>query len=517
MRCQRSSHSRTRKNVRADAVPDVVRTGPALALLLFCAAFLLATACSTRTYDLAISNGRVMDPESGFDQVAHVGIIGDRIEAVSDRPLQALRTIDASGLIVAPGLIELHTHGEDELNYRYRAMDGVTMMLDTERGTVDVDRWYAEREGKTLVHYGTSVGHSPARVQVMKGEYQGFHFSGPARTEKASPEQVEQIVSLVRTGLARGALGVGVMLFYTPAAAEDEVARLFETAGAVAGAAVYVHLRHAGLGGAGKPGGVEALAEVLTIAERTSAPLHVCHISTSGLAATPRLLEMVGAAKAKGLDVTTELYPYTAAMSGINSTWFDPGWQETLGISYDRLQWPATGEFLTETTFRDYQRRYPADEVIIHAIPDDAFKAALTSPHTIIVSDGLVFPNLVAHPRSSGTSARVLGRLVREDGLLTMMDALRKMTLLPAQRLEALVPEMKNKGRVRVGADADLTIFDPGTVIDTTAFGQKAEYSEGMRYVLVAGVPIVSDGQLQSGVTPGRPIRARIAVEGGAN
>jgi dihydroorotase len=219
---------------------------------------------------------------------------------------------------------------------------------------------------------------------------------------------------------------------------------------------------------------------------------------------------MIDDARAKGRDVTTEFYPYTAAMSGINSTWFDPGWQEVLGISYGKLQWPATGEFLTEATFRKYQRERPSDEVVIHAIPRDAFQAAVKHPDTIIISDGLVFPNLVAHPRSSGTSAHVLGRLVRDEKLLTLMDALRKMTLLPARRLEALVPEMRNKGRIRAGADADLAIFDPATVIDTAAFGDPAKYSEGFRHVLVAGVPVVSDGKLQTGVSPGRAIRAPV-------
>lgn len=474
----------------------------------------MASACSTRTFDLVVANGRVMDPESGFDRVAHVGIVGDRIEAISDRPLGGKRTIDASGLIVAPGLIEIHTHGEDSLNYRYRAMDGVTTMLDTERGTVDVDRWYAERQGKTLVNYGISAGHSPARVQIVGGEYHGFHFIGPARTDKASPEQVEQIAALVRKGLARGALGVGLMLFYTPGATEDEVRKMFEVAAEIPGAACYVHLRYAGLGTKTQPGGIAALDEVLKLSKQTKAPLHVCHVSTSGLAATPKLLDLIAAAKKEGRDVTTEFYPYTAAMSGINSTWFDPGWQDALGISYDKLQWPATGEFLTEQTFRRYQREHPGDEVIIHAIPQAAFEAAVKSPDTMVVSDGLVFPNLVAHPRSSGTSARVLGRLVRDGRLLTMMEALRKMTLMPAQRLEALVPEMKNKGRVRVGADADLTIFDPATVIDKAGFGDPAKYSEGFRYVLVAGVPIVYHGELQQGVAPGRPVRGPIRQTG---
>jgi dihydroorotase len=279
----------------------------------------------------------------------------------------------------------------------------------------------------------------------------------------------------------------------------------------VPGAAIYVHLRYAGLGTKDRPGGVAGLEEVLTLSAETKAPLHVCHVSTSGLAATPQLLDMIGGAKARGLDVTTEFYPYTAAMSGIKSTWFDPGWQDVLGIGYDKLQWPATGEFLTPETFRRYQREHPSDEVVIHAIPQDAFVAAVKSPHTMVISDGLVFPNLVAHPRSSGTSARVLGRLVRDQGLLTMMEALRKMTLMPAMRLEARVPEMRNKGRIRVGADADLTIFDPATVIDTADFGDPAAYSKGFRHVLVAGVPVVLDGELQTGVAPGRPVRAPIA------
>ena len=113
-----------------------------LPAIVACASLLLFVSCSTRTYDLVIANGRVVDPESGFDRIAHVGIVGDRIEVISDQPLEGTRTIDASGLIVAPGLIEIHSHGDDSLNYGFRAMDGVTTMLDTEKGAVDIDRWY---------------------------------------------------------------------------------------------------------------------------------------------------------------------------------------------------------------------------------------------------------------------------------------------------------------------------------------------------------------------------------------
>jgi N-acyl-D-aspartate/D-glutamate deacylase len=354
-------------------------------------------------------------------------------------------------------------------------------------------------------------------VQVMKDEYHGFHFSGPARTKKASPEEIDQMVAIIRKGLARGAVGVGVTLFYTPAAAEDEVTRVFQAAAEAPGAAVYVHLRYTGLGTKDTPSSAVGLQEVLDIAATTGTPLQVCHVSTSGLADTPKLLAMIADARSKGRDVTSEFYPYTAAMSGIRSTWFDPGWQQLLGISYDRLQWPATGEVLTEKTFLKYQHDYPDREVIIHAIPEAALEAAAKSPYTMVVSDGLVFPDLTGHPRGVGTSARVLARLVREKGWLTLMEALRKMTLMPAQRLEARVPAMKKKGRVQVGADADLTIFDPQRVIDKSTFEHPSEHSEGFEYVLVAGVPIVAKGALQKGVAPGRAIRAAISGEPHAN
>lgn len=479
--------------------------------VLVCASVILLSGCAGQSYDLVIANGHVMDPETGFDRVAHVGIIDDRIEAISDEPLQGADTIDAAGMIVAPGFIELHTHGHDSLNYRYRAMDGITMMLDTEKGTADVDAWYDEREGRTLVHHGVTAGHGPARVQVMKDEYHGFHFFGPARTKTATGEELEEIVSLIRGGLARGAIGVGMTLQYTPAATEEEVTGVFEAAAEVPDAVSFVHMRYIGLGTAEQPSSIDGLEEILAVSKKTGVPLHVCHITSSGLAATPELLERIDEARAGGQDVTTELYPYQAAMSGINSTWFEPGWQELLGIGYDRLQWPATGEFLTEETFERFRREHEHSEVIMHMIPDDAFEAALKSPHTMVISDGLIFPELIGHPRSTGTSARTVGRLARDEGLLTMMEAIRKMTLLPAQRLEARVPDMQRKGRVQVGADADLTIFDPEAIIDASTYTDPIRYSEGIDYVLVAGVPIVFEGALQQGVAPGRAVRAPVA------
>ena len=182
--------------------------------------------------------------------------------------------------------------------------------------------------------------------------------------------------------------------------------------------------------------------------------MHVAHITSNGLRATPRLLQMIAEARARQLDITTELYPYTAAMSAIESALFDPGWQSTLGIGYHELQWTETGERLTAESFARY--RQTGGGVILHMIPPSALDAAIVSPFVMIASDGGL-RNGKGHPRSSGTFARVLGHYVRETGTMSLMEAIRKMSLMPAQRLQQRVPAMRNKGRIREGADADLT------------------------------------------------------------
>jgi len=202
--------------------------------------------------------------------------------------------------------------------------------------------------------------------------------------------------------------------------------------------------------------------------------------------------------------VTTECYPYTATQTNIESAIYDEGWKEALGIDYKDLQWVATGERLTAESFARYRKT--GGGVIGHAIPEDIARLSVASPITMIASDGGL-QNGKGHPRGSGSYARVLGRYVREQKALTLMEALRKMTVMPARRLEQIAPMMKNKGRIRVGADADLTIFNPMLVIDKSTFEEPAQYSEGIKHVVVGGVFVVKDGKLQRDVNPGRAIR----------
>jgi len=465
--------------------------------------FVLAVEPASRPerYELVIDGGRVIDPASGLDAVRNVGIRGGSIRAVSEDRLDAPTRFDATGMIVAPGFIDLHSHGQNEENYRFKAMDGVTTALELEVGTPDVDDWYSQREGKSLINFGVSAGHIGARMRVLGGPGTWLPEAGAAQNE-ATDSQVNQIKQFVEAGLERGAVAVGLGIQYTPGVSRWEILEIFRVA-AKFEAACHVHIRHAG---EKEPNSaLTALKEVVAAAAITGAPLHVVHVSSMGLRGTARLLQAITEAQSRGLDITTECYPYTASMSPIKSAIFAEGWQEMLGVSYGDLQWVATGERLTAETFARY--RETGGYVIIHSMPEQMVRETVANPLTMIASDGLL-DNGKGHPRSSGTYARVLGRYVREQQALSLMEALRKMTIMPAERLEHRVPSMKNKGRLQIGADADLVVFDPQAVIDQSTFKQPAKYSAGFRLVLVGGTAVVNDGKLQNGVTPGRAIRA---------
>ena len=457
------------------------------------------------TYELVIANGRVMDPESGLDAVRNVGIRDGKIAAISSRALEGRQTIEARGLVAAPGFIDLHQHGQDPRNYQFKARDGVTTSLELEVGTDDVDRWYAEREGKTLINFGVSIGHIPVRMRVMH-DPGTFLPSGDAAHRAATPEELAQIQEQIEKGLRRGALAVGMGINYTAAASHGEIVDVFRLA-AEANAPVHVHLRHAGM--QEPTTGLVGIEEVIAAAAATGAPLHVVHITSMGLGDTPRLIAMVEGARKQGLEVTTECYPYTAGSTSLESAIFDPGWQARQGITYKDIQWVKTGERLTAETFEKYRKE--GGSVVVFSIPEDAVRTAVANPIVMIASDGMPITGAKVHPRGQGTFSRVLGHYVREEKALDLMTALRKMTLMPAQRLEKRAPMFKDKGRIRVRADADITVFDPAHVIDKATYDEPLQYSEGIQFVLVNGVPVVKDGQLVEGVFPGRAARAPLA------
>jgi len=202
-----------------------------LASATIIAAVILAAACSSPTYDLVIANGRVMDPESGLDAVRHVGITGGKIVTISERALKGTRVVDATGLVVAPGFIDLHEHGQNEESYGLMVRDGVTSALEIEVGTGDIANWYAEREKGQIVNYGASIGHIKARMQVLHDPGTALLPAGVGGSGIASDAQQAEMEAILRRGLAEGAVAVGFGSAYTPGANMAEMERMFRVAG----------------------------------------------------------------------------------------------------------------------------------------------------------------------------------------------------------------------------------------------------------------------------------------------
>ena len=440
-------------------------------------------------YDTVIQGGRVMDPESGLDSVVNIGILEGQVRAISGDNLDGSRVIDATGLIVAPGFVDLHRHGQSERAYRLQVQDGVTTGLELEIGTPNAATWYAEREGGQLVNYGVSIGHIGVRARAMGDSVLGS--GGITARQQSSPDQISETEQLIREGLAQGAIGVGFGTAYTPGATMDEIEHMFSVA-ADLGVTAFVHMR----------GGLEGLDSTLTAANNAAASLHIVHANSSGGGNILEFLEMIQMAQDEGRDVTTEAYPYGASQTGIQSALFDD-WESWDDERFERHQWVRTGERLNRETFSKY--REEGGSVIIHGRTEEMTLAAVTSPLTIVASDGGT-----GHPRGAGTFARILGRYVREQGALELMDALARMTILPTLRLEEFVPAMKTKGRIRVGSDADITIFDPETVIDRATYLEGSLTSDGIEYVLVNGIPVVYEGEIAEGVRPGKAIKAEM-------
>ena len=368
------------------------------------------------------------------------------------------------------------------------------------------------REGKALINYGVSIGHIPVRTAVLTAtppavKFEISHASAAeqAAHRAATPEELRQMEQAIEAGFRQGALAEGMGINYTPGATHWEIVEMFRVA-AKYNAPVHVHLRYAGM--KEPETGLSALEEVIAASAATGAPLHVVHITSTGLEDTPKLLAVIEGAQKRGVDVTTECYPYTAASTFLESAVFDPGWRERLGIDYKDLQWAETGERLNAESFAKYRKQ--GGPVVIFVIPETAARAAVSHPMVMIASDGMLITGPKIHPRGQGTFSRVLGQYAREEQALDLMTALRKMTVLPAKRLEKRAPVFLNKGRLRVGADADITIFDPAKIKDKATFEDPLEYSEGIFYVLVNGVPVLKAGTLVEGTFPGRAARAPV-------
>lgn len=455
-------------------------------------------------YDIGLMGGRVLDPERASDSVANVYIREGRIARITTAELRAADVVDVECLVVAPGFIDLHVHGQDPVSWDFMARDGVTTALELEAGVLGQAAFHERAAGTARIHHGASAGHIPARVFAMHGiQSRSSGAAGSAETgwmTDATDESERAALLEALTGdLDAGAIGIGMGIAYTPGARPDEVRAVFQLA-ADREVALFVHI-----GGQANPRDATPLEAVLEHAEATGAALHVVHLNSSSLAIIDENLARIDAARARGVDVTTEVYPYTAASTFLESALFSEGWRERRGADYGDLQWVATGERLTAESFARY--RAEGGTVIVHMMKPEWIRSGVAHAGVMIGSDGMpMVPG--AHPRGAGSHARVLGKYVREQAALGLADAIAKMTLLPAQRLESFVPAMRRKGRLREGADADVTVFDPAEVIDRATFEDSMQASTGIPHVLVAGRFVVRDGELVEGAAPGQGIRA---------
>jgi N-acyl-D-aspartate/D-glutamate deacylase len=445
-------------------------------------------------FDVVISGGRVMDPGSGFDRVANVGVDGKRITKISTDRLKGKRTIDASGLVVAPGFIDILSYDPNDYGAWFKIADGVTTNLLMHGGTtVSAAEWFSRWEGNTPVHIGGAFDASLAREGL-----------GIGTTEEASGAQIQQLVETARRTLDEGWIGVHFQPEYSPGTTYEEIREISQVA-ADKKVPVFFHARYSDME---RPGtNVEALEEVLRTARDTGASVHVEHInSTGGTFSMEQSLQTLQEARADGIDVTACVYPYNFWATYLGSNRFAPGWQERFRIGYNDLVIPGTGERLTESSFA----RYQAENVLAaaFAIPEKDVQTALESEFVMMGSDAILEPDGNNHPRAAGTFSRVLGKYVREEQLISLMDALAKMTIMPARRLQEQAPAMRTKGRMQMGADADITIFDPATVIDKATVTNPAQESVGIEWVLVMGRVAKDPRGLHRDVMAGQAIKS---------
>lgn len=476
-----------------------------LCLLLFANSTLTA-----QQFDLVLEGGHVMDPETGLDAIRNVGIRDGKIARISEKPLSGRRIIKAAGLVVAPGFIDLHQHGQEPESQRVKAFDGVTTALEMEIGVPDVATFLKMKDGHSIIHYGTTASHAAARALIfgapldpgVVGPHAGIPEilprSGPATNQPATPEQIQQIEQRLNSELDAGALGVGMGIQYTPGATRLEVIDMFRVA-AERKVPVYTHMRSFGKTEPGSD--IESVEEVIGAAAISGAPLHIVHINSSCLLDSLECLSLVAGARARGLDVTTEAYPYIAGMTAINSALFNPGWREKLGIDYSNLVLPDTGEHLTKARFEELHASTETQDVLVFANTQEMVDKIIPNPLIMIASDGAS-----GHPRNAGTYSRVLAQYVREKKTLTLMEALRKMTLMPAQMLERSTPAGKRKGRMQEGSDADVVVFDPQTIADKSTFEKPMEPSVGVHFLLVNGTVLIDDGKMLPEVFPGKAL-----------
>jgi hypothetical protein len=487
------------------------------------------------SYDLVLRGGRVIDPESGLDTVTDVAVSQGKIVEIGNGLAPAPVDLDVTGHVVTAGFVDVHSHVTDIAGMRLRALDGVTTAFELEAGVTPVEPAYRQAaiEGRPI-NYGFAASWALARMEAVGAidPDAGLgtilaNMANPVWQGPATPAQIGQILDRLSADLADGALGIGMLVGYAPGADPDEYLRVARLA-AEAGVATFTHARDlvevlpATL--------IDGAEEIVRAAAETGAHMHYCHVNSTSGRHVDRVLDVVGRAQAAGSRVTTEAYPYGSGMTGIGAAFLAPERLPERGLTPPDLTYAPTGEQVaTEERLRQLRADDPGGLAIIRHLREDdpadrdVMLRSLIFPDAVVASDAMpltwsgpvpdpmTWPlpdGAITHPRTAGTYSRALRMLAADDAPLGLTETLRRCSLLPAKLLEAVVPAMGRKGRVRAGCDADIVVFDPAAVTDQATYSDSTRPAAGIRHVLVNGEMLVRHGAIVTAVLPGQPVRA---------
>jgi hypothetical protein len=500
----------------------------------------------SQDYDLVIIGGRVIDPESGLDAVRNVGVKDGTIAIVTEQEIQGKETIDATGHVVAPGFIDMHHHNVPvPFGQKLALRDGITTPLELEGGVDPVDGWYAALDGKSQTNYGASTGVIPIRERVLNPNYK-TSFAGdwvydalgaPGTpesltftwsTKTATPEQIEKIGRMLEEGLQQGSVGVGYAVGYMVAGATTAESLICQQLAGKYGQAVYLHARFSGQ--MPPTSGLLGILEMMGPQEIYGGGLVVQHMTAQTLNDTPRALEMIDNARAKGIQVVAEIYPYNYGASIVGADYLHPdNYGPNMGRDYKDIIETSTMKPLTKERYEEMIKTNPMTSIMFYNATDETVFQAIAHPNSVIGSDAFAYTiresgkaaidwdtpydAVNGHPRGAGTHATVLA-WVREKKIdIPLSLAVSKMSFMIADFLEQNgVPQMADKGRIQEGKDADITIFDPETVRQNATMKDGGLPSTGIPYVLVNGTVVVKDSKVLKGVYPGKPVRGSATV-----